>query len=209
MGLMKLTLEVPLASYLSCTAQTHEVLREVAQPLQIFEGARGEQLQQQWSARMRAVDGVQDSEAFEDAAACLWTEEQRAPTEQARVKTLPHAQRLVNRHQQHAQRERLLATFDVKGPNSLDGAQAAAHIRSCSGGAASAYLEVLPLTHKLRMATSHVTWELCFRNGIQVLPADNAGKRCPRGDMPHARRRPRADLALTQRRPHAAPRLPK
>ena len=31
--------------------------------------------------------------------------------------------------------------------HSLEGAQAAARIRSCSGGAESAYLEELPLTH--------------------------------------------------------------
>ena len=44
MGSIKLTPKVLLALYLSCAAQTHEVLREAAQPLQKFEGARGEQL---------------------------------------------------------------------------------------------------------------------------------------------------------------------
>ena len=58
MGLIKLAPEVSLASCLSCAAETHEVLREAAQPLQIFEGARGERLQQQWSALVRAMDGV-------------------------------------------------------------------------------------------------------------------------------------------------------
>ena len=68
--------------------------REAAQLLQTFEGARGEQLQQQWSALERAVDGVPDREEFKDEAAGLWTAERRAPTE----KTMPHVQRLVNRH---------------------------------------------------------------------------------------------------------------
>ena len=61
MDLIKLTPEVSQASYLSCAAQTHEVLREAAQPLQIFEGARSERLQQQWSALVSAVDGVPGS----------------------------------------------------------------------------------------------------------------------------------------------------
>jgi hypothetical protein len=113
MGLIELTPEVSLASYLSCAAQMHEVLREAAQPLQIFEGARGERLQQQWSALVRAVDGVPDSKAFKDAAACLWTEEQRAPTEEVIEKSMPHAQRLVKRHQQDAQRERLMAKNNI------------------------------------------------------------------------------------------------
>ena len=59
-----------------------------------------------------------------------------------------------------------MAMFNIHDPHSLEGALAAAHIRSCSGAAASAYLEVLPLTHKLRMANYHLTWELRFRNGI-------------------------------------------
>ena len=33
------------------------------------------------------------------------------------------------------------------------------------------------------MANSHLTWELRFRDGIQIMPADNAGKRCPCDDM--------------------------
>ena len=33
------------------------------------------------------------------------------------------------------------------------------------------------------MANSQLVWELRFRNGIQSLPADSAGKRCPCGDM--------------------------
>ena len=159
------------------------MLCEAAQPLQIFEGARSEQLQQLWSALVRAMDNVPDSDAFKDAAACLWTEEQRAPTEEVKEKTMPHAQRLVNRHQQDAECERLMAMFNIDDPHSLEGAQAAARIRSCSGGAVSAYLKVLPLAHKLRMVNFHLTWELQFRNGIQILPADNAGKRCPCGDM--------------------------
>ena len=93
---------------------TNEVLREAAPPLQIFEGARGERLQHQWSALVRAVDGVSDSEAFKDAALCLWTEEQRAPTEDVIEKTMLHVQRLVNRHQQDAQRERLMAMFNIR-----------------------------------------------------------------------------------------------
>jgi hypothetical protein len=108
---------------------------------------------------------------------------------------MPHAQRLVNCHQQDAQRKRLMAMFNIHDAHSLEGAQAAARSRSCSGGAASASLEVLPLTHKLRMANSHLTWELRFRNGIQILPVDNAGKRCPCGDMLRGMRD--ADHALT------------
>ena len=80
-------------------------------------------------------------------------------------------------------------------PHSLEGAQAAARIRSCSAGAAPAYLEVLPLTHNLRVANSHLTWVLRFRNGIQILPADNAGKRCPCSNMLRGMRD--ADHALT------------
>ena len=68
-------------------------------------------------------------------------------------------------------------------------------VAAVQGGAASASLEVLPLTHKLRMANSHLTWELRFRNGIQILPVDNAGKRCPCGDMLRGMRD--ADHALT------------
>ena len=195
MGLIKLTLEVSQASYLTYAAQKHAVLREVAQPLPFFEDARGEQLQQQWSALVSAVDGVPDSEQFIDAAACLWTEEQRALTEEVTAKTMPLVQRLVNRHQETAQRERLMAMFDVNNPHSLEGAQAVARVRSCSGGALSAYLEVPQLTHKLRMANSHLTWELRFHNGIQIFPADNAGKRCPCGDMLRGMRD--ADHALT------------
>ena len=134
------------------------------------------------------MDGVPDSNAFKDAAAFLCTEEQSAPTEEVIEKTMSHAQRLVNRHQQDAQRERLMAMFDINDPHSLEGAQAAARIRSSSGGAASAYLEVLPLTHNLRMANFHLTWELRFRIGIQILLADNTGKRCPCGDMLHGMR---------------------
>jgi hypothetical protein len=55
------------------------VLRVAAQPLQIFEGARGKVLPQQWSAPVRAVDGVPDSEAFIDAAQRWWTAELRTP----------------------------------------------------------------------------------------------------------------------------------
>ena len=75
-----------------------------------------------------------------------------------------------------------MVMFNKNDPHSLEGAQAVARIRSCSGGTVSAYLEVLSLTHKLRMANSHLTWELSFRKGIQIPPADNAGKRCPCGD---------------------------
>ena len=39
----------------------------------------GEELQQQWSTLVRAVDGVQDNEELKDAAVCLWTAGQRAP----------------------------------------------------------------------------------------------------------------------------------
>ena len=141
------------------------------------------------------MDGVQDSDAFSDAAACLWTEEQRAPTEEVIEKTMPYAQRLVNRRQKDAQRKRLMAMFNIHDPHSLEGAQAAARIRSCSGGAASAYIEMLPLTHNLRMAHCHLTYGLRFRNGIQTLPADNAGKRCPCSDMLSGMRD--ADYALT------------
>ena len=144
-----------------------------------------------WCARWTACQTA----AFKDAAARVWTEEQRAPTEEVVEKTMPHAQRLVNRHQQDAQLERLMAMFNMHDPHSLKGAQAAARIRSCSGGAVSAYLEVLPLTHKLRMANFHLTCALRFRNGIQILPADNAGKRCPCGDMLCGMRN--ADDALT------------
>jgi hypothetical protein len=67
------------------------MLREAAQPLQIFEGARVERMQQQWSALACAVDGVPDSKAFKDAAACLWTEEQRVPTKEVLEMTMPRA----------------------------------------------------------------------------------------------------------------------
>jgi hypothetical protein len=63
MGWIKLTPEVLQALYLLCAAQTHAVLREAAaQPLQKFEHAHSEQLQQQWSALVLTMDGVPDSE---------------------------------------------------------------------------------------------------------------------------------------------------
>ena len=56
---------------------------------------------------------------------------------------MPHAQRLVNRHQQHALLKLLFITmFDTNDPRCLEGAQAASRIRRCPGGAAAAYLEV-------------------------------------------------------------------
>ena len=67
-------------------------------------------------------------------------------------------------------------------------------IRSCSGGAASAYLEVLPIAHNLRIANSHLTWELRFRLGIQVMPSSSASRRCPCGEVLRATRD--ADHAL-------------
>ena len=90
-----------------------------------------------------------------------------------------------------------MAMFNIHDPHSLEGAQVAMRIRSCSGGAASAYLEVLPLTHKLRLANSHLTWELRFRNSIQVLPTDNPGKCCPCGDMLRGMRNTDLDHALS------------
>ena len=69
-----------------------------------------------------------------------------------------------------------------------------ARIRSCSGGAVSVYLEVLPIAHNLRIANSHLTWELRFRLGIQVMPSSNAGGRCPCGEVLRATRD--ADHAL-------------
>ena len=45
------------------------------------------------------------------------------------------------------------------------------------------------------MAISHLTWQLRFRNGILIMPANNAGKRCPCGDMLRVMRG--ADHALT------------
>ena len=114
------------------------------------------------------------------------------PTEVDIEKTMPHTQRSVNRHQQDAQRERVMAMVDINDPRSLVGAQAAACTRSCSDGAASAY-------HNLRMANSHLTWELRFGNGIQIMPADNAGKRCPYGAMLRSMRD--ADHAMTCSKP--------
>ena len=156
--------------------------------------ARGEQLQQRWTTLKRAVDGVPGSEDFKPPADCVWTEEQRAPTEVVIEKAMPQAQREVNRHQQDAERARLMSMFDTADPHSLEGAQAAARIRSCSGGAASAYLEVLPIAHNLRIATSHLTWELRFRLGTQVMPSSSAGGRCPCGEVLRATRD--ADHAL-------------
>ena len=46
-----------------------------------------------------------------------------------------------------------------------------------------ACLDVLPLTHNLRTASSHLTSELRIRVGIRVMPADNAGTRSPSGAM--------------------------
>ena len=94
----------------------------------------------------------------------------------------PHAQHLVS-YQQDAQREGLMAMFNTHGPHSLEGEKAAARICSCSGNTTSACLEVLPLTINLHMASFHLICELRYRNSIQILTADNAGKRCPRGDM--------------------------
>ena len=98
---------------------------------------------------------------------------------------MPQAQREVNRHQQDAERARLMSMFDTADPHSLehDECSLAARIRSCSGGAASAYLEVLPIAHNLRIANSHLTWELRFRLGIQVMPSSSAGGRCPCGEV--------------------------
>ena len=53
----------------------------------------------------------------------------------------------------------------------------------------------LPILCNLRMAISHLTWQLRFRNGILIMPANNAGKRCPCGDMLCVMRG--ADHALT------------
>ena len=88
-----------------------------------------------------------------------------------------------------------MATFGINDPHSLEGAQTAACIRSCSGGAMSAYLEVPPVTHNMHMAGTCLTWELRFSNGIHIMPANNAGKRCPCGSMLRGMRD--ADLALT------------
>jgi hypothetical protein len=88
-----------------------------------------------------------------------------------------------------------MAMLNSNDPESLEGAQAAAHIRMCSGGVASAYLEVLPLTQKLRMDNFHLTWESRFRSDIQILPGDSAGKRHPCDDMLRGMRG--ADHALT------------
>ena len=52
MGLTKLALEVSRAVHSLCAAQTRTLLHEAAQPLQMFEGTRGEQLQ--GSAQVRA-----------------------------------------------------------------------------------------------------------------------------------------------------------
>ena len=76
-----------------------------------------------------------------------------------------------------------MSMFDTADPHSLEGARAAARIRSCSGGAASAYLEELPIAHNLHIANSHLTWELRFRLGIQVMPSGSAGGRCPCGTV--------------------------
>ena len=179
LGLFKLTPEASEAAYLTCAAQAHAVLTDAAQPLRPFDGTRGEQLQQRWTTLVRAVDGVPGSEDFKPPADCVWTEEQRAPTEVVIEKAMPQAQREVNRHQQDTEHARLMLMFDTADPHSLEGAQAAARIRSCSGGAASAYLEVLPIAHNLRIANSHLTWELRFRLGIQVMPSSSAGGAAP------------------------------
>ena len=184
LGLFKLTPEASEAAYLTCAAQAHAVLKDAAQPLRPCDGTRSEQLQQRWTTLVRAVDGVPGSEDFKPPADCVWTEEQRAPTEVVIEKAMPQAQREVIRHQQDAERARLMSMFDTANPHSLEGAQATARIRSCSGGAASAYLEVLPIAHNLRTASySHLTWELRFRLGIQVMPKGSAGGRCPYGTL--------------------------
>ena len=78
------------ASYLSCAAQTHAVLREAAQPLQVCsESARGKQLQQQWRALVCAVDCVLDSRDINDAAPRLRIAKQCTPRVEV-TETMPH-----------------------------------------------------------------------------------------------------------------------
>jgi hypothetical protein len=181
LDLPKQTPEKARAAYLSCAAQSHAALRDAPQLLQIFEGVRGAQLEQQWVALVRAVDGVPGSDGFKEQPACLWLEAERAPTEQVIHDVMPRAQREVSRRHADADRERLMAAFDVNDPLSTAGAQAAARVRSCAGGAASAFLEALPTSHDMRIANSALSWELRFRLGIQVMPLDNAGRRCACG----------------------------
>ena len=157
LGLFNLTPEASEAAYLTCAAQAHAVLKDASQPLCPFDGTRDEQLQQRWTTLVRAVDGKPGSEDFKPPADCVWTEEQRAPTEVVVEKAMPQAQREVNRHKQDAERARLMSMFDSAELHSMEGARAAARIRRCSGGAASAYLEVLPIAHNLRIANSHLT----------------------------------------------------
>ena len=188
LGLFNLTPEASEAAYLTCAAQAHAVLKDAAQPLRPFDGMRGEQLQQRWTTLVRAVDGVPGSEDFKPPADCVWTKEQRAPTEVVIEKAMPQAQREVIWHQQDAESARLMSMFDTANLHSLKGAQAAARIRSCSCAAASAYLEVLPIAHNLRIANSHLPWELRFRLAIQVMPSGSAGGRCPCGEVLHGTR---------------------
>ena len=73
---------------------------------------------------MHVADSMPVSEAFKDAAACLYmcAEEQRAPTEEVLEKAMPHARRLVNCRQQDAPCERPMAMFAMNDPHSLKGA---------------------------------------------------------------------------------------
>ena len=109
-----------------CALQKCAVLREAAQPLQMFESARGKRLQQQYSSTLQAVAGVLNSEKVYDAGVCHWTAAQRVPAKEVTEKLMTHAQRLVNRHLQGAQHERLVTTVDDNGLHSLADTQAAA-----------------------------------------------------------------------------------
>ena len=181
LDLPKQTPAKALAAYLACAAQSDAALQDAPQLLRIFEGVRGAQLEQQWGELVRAVDGVPDSDDFKEQSACLWKEAERAPTQQVIRDVMPRAQREVSRRHADAERERLMAMHDTEDPFSTAGAQAAARIRSCSGGAASAFLEALPTTHDLRIANSAMAWELRLRLGIQIMPLNNAGRRCACG----------------------------
>ena len=76
----------------------------------------------------------------------------------------------MGRLQADAARDKLMGMLNIGDPHGSAGAEAAARVRMCSGGAASAYQDALPTRSGLRISISHLTWELRFRLGLAILP---------------------------------------
>ena len=78
----------------------------------------------------------------------------------------------MGRLQADAARDKLMGMFNISDFHSSAGAGAAARVRMCSGGAASAYLDALPTRNGLRMNNSHH-----MGTALPARPGDHAGRR--------------------------------